>query len=269
VPYDDASRVSSDRGRPCAQGSRRTRRRWPSALLAPALCLLVGAPAAHAGLVSDPASPANALWNIIASCVDAPHDAAASYCACPAFTRSCCGDPKTPNADVVWGETQDFVVIRDLSMCGCEAGFVAGLAIPRSRITGIEDPARPDGIWPFAWDVARRHIADETEIGLVINPDDARTQNQMHVHLLRLDRGARALLDSLEPTSDGTWLRAPAALVLPLPDLDHVFATAADRVGADAIGTHGILVARAKRAGYLAVLTDRSSPQVLTRSHCR
>lgn len=241
-----------------------------SALLAPALCLLVAALPAHAtGLVSEPANPANALWNIVASCVDAPHDVAASYCSCPAFTRSCCGDPQTPNADVMWGETPDFVAIRDLSMCGCGAGFVAGLALPRTRITGIEDPARPDAIWPFAWDVARRHIADESEIGLVINPDDARTQNQMHVHMLRLDRGARALLNSLEPPSEGTWLRAPAALVIPLPDLDRVFGAAVDRVGADAIGTHGILVTRAKGAGYLAVLTDRSSPQVLTRSHCR
>src|SRR5258706_518271 len=142
-----------------------------------------------------------------------------------------------------------------------------GRVAARAAVPAVR-PARPDAIWPFAWDVARRHIADESEIGLVINPDDARTQNQMHVHMLRLDRGARALLDSLDPPSDGTWLRAPAALVLPLPNLEHVFSTAADRIGSDAIGTHGILVARAKGAGYLAVLTARISPQVLTKSHC-
>ena len=165
----------------------------------------------------------SALWSIVSTCVDR---SAADFCACPAFVLSCCGDRATARADVVWAKTKEFVAIRDLKMCGCPPGFVAGLAMPRARVTGIEDPRRPEGIWPFAWQVARTRIGDERQIGLAINPKDARSENQMHVHLLRLRPETRAWLDA----SDG----APPAgtTVLTLPTLDAVFAAAEARVGA-------------------------------------
>lgn len=199
------------------------------------------------------AADPSALWHIVTRCVDA---APASYCDCAAFARSCCGSTTTPNADVVWGVSPEFVAIRDMSMCGCDDGFVAGLALPRTRVSGIEDPKRPNGIWPFAWDVARRRIADERDIALVINPIDARTQNQMHVHILRLDPDGRARLDT-----------HPDALRL--PSLDAVFTAAVDRVGEATMGDHGILVAKRRDGGWLAVLTTNDSPQAFTRNRCR
>jgi CDP-diacylglycerol pyrophosphatase len=154
------------------------------------------------------------------------------------------------------------VAIRDMVACGCPADFVAGLALPRSRVTGIEDPRRPEGIWPFAWRAASARITDELEIGLAINPEDARTQDQMHVHLLRLTPGARAWLDAapIAPREDVTLLE--------LTSLDRVFATVAERVGTATMGDHGILVARRKDGGWIAAITDETSPQAFTQNHC-
>jgi CDP-diacylglycerol pyrophosphatase len=201
----------------------------------------------------------SALWQIVSDCVDRE---TARYCGCPAFARSCCGDGATADGAVVWARTERFVAIRDMVMCGCPPDFVAGLALPRARVTGIEDPRRPDGIWPFAWEVARSRIPEELEIGLAINPADARTQDQMHVHMLRLTPGARSLVD-------GAAAGAPrGTLVIGLPTLDAVFTAIAARVGAAEMGRHGALVARRRQGGWVALVTDRTSPQAFTRNRC-
>jgi CDP-diacylglycerol pyrophosphatase len=235
-----------------------TRRSITRRVLATLAAALLAACRADQEVPSGDSDPA-ALWTIVSTCIDR---AAARYCACPAFARSCCGDAATPDADVVWARAAGFVAIRDVAMCECPAGFVAGLALPRARVTGIEDPRRPEGIWPFAWDVARSRIPDERQIGLVINPADARTQNQMHVHLLRLRPETRAWLDAADGAS-------PAEVQLaPLPTLDAVFAAVEARVGASAIADTGILVVRARAGGWRAVITRRTSPQAFTLNGC-
>jgi len=205
-----------------------------------------------------PGTGPSALWTIVSRCVDRQ---TAAYCSCPPFELSCCGNPSTPDADVVWARTADFVVIRDLRMCGCPPGFVSGLAMPVTRVSGIEDPRRPEGIWPFAWEAARARIPDERAIGLVLNPPDARTQNQMHVHLLRLRAEVRPWLDGEAPAP-------PGVQVIPVQDLDGVFAAVQARVGADHMRDTGVLVARGRRGGWRAVLTDRMSPQAFTLNRC-
>jgi CDP-diacylglycerol pyrophosphatase len=201
----------------------------------------------------------SALWSIVSTCVDRR---TADFCACPAFVLSCCSDRATADADAVWAKTKEFVAIRDLKMCGCAAGFVAGLAMPRTRVTGIEDPRRPEGIWPFAWQVARTRIPDERQIGLVINPADARSQNQMHVHVLRLRPETRAWLDASDGAPPG------GATLLTLATLDAVFAAAEARVGGGRMADTGILVALARDGGWRAVLTYRTSPQAFTVNGC-
>jgi CDP-diacylglycerol pyrophosphatase len=205
-----------------------------------------------------PGTGPSALWTIVSRCVDRQ---TAAYCSCPPFELSCCGNPSTPDADVVWARTADFVVIRDLRMCGCPPGFVSGLAMPVTRVSGIEDPRRPEGIWPFAWEAARARIPDERAIGLVLNPPDARTQNQMHVHLLRLRAEVRPWLDGEAPAP-------PGVQVIPVQDLGAVFAAVQARVGADHMRDTGVLVARGRRGGWRAVLTDRTSPQAFTLNRC-
>jgi CDP-diacylglycerol pyrophosphatase len=212
------------------------------------------------GCRPPPADVGGALWAVVSTCIDRR---TAAFCTCPAFARSCCGDRATPDADVVWSRTPDFVAIRDLAMCGCPAGFVAGLALPRSRVTGIEDPRRPEGIWPFAWRVVRSRIADERQIALAINPKNTRSENQLLIHLLRLRPETRAWLDA----SDAAPPRG--AVLVPLATLDAVFAAAEKRVGAGRIADTCILVARARGDGWRAVLTDRTSPQAFTINACR
>jgi CDP-diacylglycerol pyrophosphatase len=227
--------------------------RWHVAALAAAIAV-AGCPASR----DHPGTRPDALWTIVSRCVDRQ---TAAYCSCPPFELSCCGNQSTPDTDVVWARTADFVVIRDLRMCGCAPDFVSALAMPLIRITGIEDPRRPEGIWPFAWSVARTHIPDELAIGLVLNPPTARTQNQMHVHLLRLQPGVR-------PWIDGDAPAPPGVQVVAVPDLDAVFAAVQARVGAEHMRDTGVLVARARRGGWRAVFTDRTSPQVFTVNRC-
>ena len=216
---------------------------------------------AVAGCVASrdhPGTGPSALWTIVSRCVNRQ---TAAYCSCPPFELSCCGNPSTPDVDVVWARTADFIVIRDLRMCGCPPDFVSGLAMPLTPISGIEDPRRPEGIWPFAWGVAQARIPDDLAIGLVINPPEARTQNQMHVHLLRLRADVRPWLDGDAPAP-------PGVRVVPVPDLDAIFAAVQARVGAEHMRDTGVLVARGRRGGWRAVLTDRTSPQAFTVNRC-
>jgi CDP-diacylglycerol pyrophosphatase len=241
---------------------------WRTAILGGLLAIAAAADAGHAVGHSASGMPPGTLWDIISTCVDREGAAAdALVCGCEPFAGSCCGDRATPNDAVVWAKTAQFVAIRDLKMCGCDPGFIAGLALPRTRVTGIEDPARPEGIWRFAWEVARARIPDDLEIGLVINPIQARSQNQMHVHMLRLKRGARAALDAAQ--AGGTIAEPPGTIVVHLANLDAVFAETLAHVGAPQMGNHGVLVARAREGGFLAAITDWRSPQVLTVNSCR
>ncbi|MCP9826306.1 CDP-diacylglycerol diphosphatase [Synechococcus sp. EJ6-Ellesmere] len=139
----------------------------------------------------------DALWRIIESCL--PPENTGNYCKCPAFILSCCHDRCEPDQAVVWALTPSFVAIRNSYSCGCEPGFVAGLALPRQRLTGLEDPSRPDAIWPFAWTVAKVHLPSEDSIALLINPPSARSQNQLHVHILQLRPAWRTALDTDTP----------------------------------------------------------------------
>ena len=56
--------------------------------------------------------------------------------------------------------------------------------------------------------------------------------------------------------------------VVPVPDLDAVFAAVQARVGAEHIRDTGVLVARGRRGGWRAVLMDRMSPEVFTVNRC-
>lgn len=140
-----------------------------------------------AGAQPDP----DILWKIVSNCLaDNPG------AACPSprqrgplpvedTLRVCRGSTD------VWGEAPgEFVVIRDYKMCNCtgDASFIHGLALPLTRTAGVEGPARPDGIWPFAWNVALEKIGrgNAAAIGLAINPRGMRSQNQMHIHIVRL-----------------------------------------------------------------------------------
>ena len=220
---------------------------WIVALVAAAL---LTACAPHAGGSRD------ILWRIVSRCLDAT---VPDYCTtCGSPIEGACGDARGCKATIdVWAKTADYVAIRDIKMCGCPRGFVHGLALPRAHVTGIEDARRPAGIWPFAWQTAQRRIADEREIALVVNPPGLeRTQDQLHVHLLRLTPGARARLAGDSPA------RAT--------DLDLVWDVAARHAAAQGLASYGVLVMRDDASNDFLLITRRESPELqFTAATCR
>jgi CDP-diacylglycerol pyrophosphatase len=153
----------------------------------------------------------------------------------------------------VWAESKDFVVIRDRKMCDCPEGFVHGLALPRSRVTGVEDPARPEGIWAYAWEAAARRMP-ENEIALAVNPKGKRSQDQLHVHLVRVRR------ESL-PSDSRRTVRVDA--------LGLVWQAAAGKAAELAWQDYGILVVKGVDTGYLVVVDDSSPEYTFTQAECR
>jgi len=220
---------------------------WVVALVAAAI--LTGC-APHAGGSRD------ILWRIVSQCLDPTVPGYCTTCAVP--IEGTCGDARGCKATVdVWAKTADYVAIRDIKMCGCPTGFVHGLALPRARVTGVEDARRPAGIWPFAWQTAQSRIADEQEIALVVNPPGLeRTQNQLHVHLVRLRPGARA--------------RLAADSAARAPHLDLVWDVAARHAAAKGLASYGVLVLRDDAADDFLVITPRESPEhQFTAATCR
>lgn len=122
----------------------------------------------------------------------------------------------------VWARSADrrFIVFRDIKMCQMEAGphdarFVHGLAIPLTRVSGVEDEqlySTPEhnGIWQLAWDAALARGLREDEIALVANPPAVRSQNQLHIHIVR--RNIAALPPTIALAGLGeVWQRVAAA----------------------------------------------------------
>ena len=147
----------------------------------------------------------------------------------------CLNDPKCPSVvepeDLgptcrstthVWARSADrrFIVIRDLKMCAekersHDARFVHGLAMPLTRVWGVEDEQlytapEQNGIWQLAWDAALAQGLREDEIALVANPPAVRSQNQLHIHIARRNGAALPPAIALAGLGD-VWQRVAAA----------------------------------------------------------
>lgn len=139
-------------------------------------------------------------------------------------------------------------------MCGCPASFVHGLVMPLQVITGVEDPLRPEGIWQYAWDVATQRIASDS-IALVVNPQNFRSQNQLHVHLVRLKPEARAAFKSMATgNSSNLW---------------NVWKIAAELAKQQNLPDYGVLVSTQESGGFKVVVTATSLGHLFTQYVCR
>lgn len=194
------------------------------------------------------------LGRIVAHCLDL---SVPDYCVrCPAPLRGQCAlDDDCRRTAEVWAQTDEYVVIRDIKMCGCPADFVHGLAMPRAPVSGVEDPKRPAALWPFAWAVARQRIPEEMEIGLAVNPDHLRSQDYLHIHLVRLRQDARTRLASRNP--------------LRVERLEEVWDAAARHAAALGLRSYGVIVARAPDGNFLVAADDRSTEREFTQYVCR
>jgi CDP-diacylglycerol pyrophosphatase len=195
------------------------------------------------------------LWQTVDTCLDPGIADYCGRCATPLADAPCAQGRGCAGTTEVWGETREYVAIRDSKMCGCPAEFVHGLAIPRSRVTGVEDPARPDGIWEFAWDVGRQRIGDEALLALAVNPKRRRSQDQLHVHIVRLLPDARSRLAGLA--------------VARVHRLAEVWRAAAESAASAGVKDYGVLVVRSPEGGFLVRVEGGSPEKMYTRSRCR
>ena len=194
------------------------------------------------------------LLDIVSKCIDTSASNYCSVCISPRADANCSIMSQCTKTTEVWSVTDEYVAIRDIKMCACPAGFVHGLALPRYPVTGVEDPKRPDGIWSFAWNAARSRIEPES-IALVVNPQFRRSQNQLHVHLLRLKDDAHSI--------DNSFLAGH------VDNLDSVWSLAQDSAHAQGLSDYGVLV-KAEGARKFAVYIASESPEALfTQATCR
>ncbi|WP_243371603.1 CDP-diacylglycerol diphosphatase [Geotalea sp. SG265] len=219
-----------------------TGRKYLMAALLPAVLFLSAVPCLSADR--------NILWNTISTCIDTSDKDYCSKCSTPRVEVDC---NTCRNLTEVWAESKEFAAIRDRKMCDCPPGFVHGLVIPRSRVTGVEDPLRPDGIWQFAWDSAVKKLP-EGEIALVVNPKKDRSQDQLHVHIVRVRRE--------------TLPSDPARMSL-VHSLDRVWYEAARKAAELEWKDYGVLVTRKAGEGYLVVVDEGSPEDRFTLARCR
>jgi CDP-diacylglycerol pyrophosphatase len=195
------------------------------------------------------------LWEIVTTCIDLHAADYCTHCSLPRTDSLCAHGRGCRNTVEVWEETTDYVALRDVKMCGCEDDFVHGLAIPRSQVTGVEDSKRSDEIWDFAWGVAKKRIKEDAAIGLAVNPQGQRSQDQLHVHITRLAPDARR--------------RFAAAISARVRSLSDVWNAAAEKAALAGLKDYGVLVAKEPEGDFLVLIEAQSPEKAYTRWECR
>ena len=139
------------------------------------------------------------LWGIVSNCLGPDAAQHAQECRAPRkppvaaqhFESLDQAQAYCRSGSDVWAEVPGhFVAFRDIKMCSCplNTGFFHGLALPVDKVSGVEAANRPEGIFQFAWQVGLAHIGADakTNLGLAVNPRGGRSQDQLHVHIVRL-----------------------------------------------------------------------------------
>ena len=160
--------------------------------------------AAFALLAAAPAyADRMALWRIVhEQCV--PH------------LRAGEGPKPCESVDLSQGEDKGVALLKDLH------GVAQFLAIPTRRVTGIEDPQllssdAPD-YFAFAWagrsalEARLRHPLPREAVGVSVNSQFARSQDQLHLHVDCMDGEVAAALASYKDSFDDQWRVMTVAL---------------------------------------------------------
>ena len=200
------------------------------------------------------AASRDALWDITSNCLDTTEHDYCGVCSTPRAEKSCPGQTDCKTQLEIWSESNNYFAMRDRKMCGCMVGFVHGLAIPRAHVTGVEDPKRPSGIWSFAWEVARTRINDDLAIALAVNPAQYRSQDQLHVHIVRLQKDARQ--------------RFPKVFVARIESLAQVWGAAREKAQEQHLVDYGVLVTAHPDGGYLVLIDRESTEHKYTEATC-
>ena len=195
----------------------------------------------------------NVLLEIVQQCLRTDTPAYCEQCRAPQQIANCAGKNSCRATSEVWAENSEFVAIRDIKMCGCPPDFVHGLVMPKATVTGIEDSRRPDSIWTFSWQVALERLKSH-EIALAVNPLTKRTQNQLHVHVVRLKPGFHE--------------KQSQHVVVSTRDLNAVWRLAQQAADERKMPEYGVLVSAASNGEFLVTLTSQSPEGQFTQAVC-
>ncbi|MFM7523606.1 MAG: CDP-diacylglycerol diphosphatase [Betaproteobacteria bacterium] len=200
------------------------------------------------------AAPSDTLLHIVQRCIDLDKPNYCGQCRLPQLTAGCPVAPTCKGTIDLWAEDEEYVAMRDIKMCGCPEDFVHGLVLPKATITGVEDPKRPDSIWLFSWRVGISKIP-APDLALVVNPRLRRTQNQLHVHLVKLKPESRSLVSGgiVGETGD-------------LSSVWRIAQKAADQVN---MSDFGIMVVEKSRGNFGVVISSDSPESLYTQAVCR
>jgi CDP-diacylglycerol pyrophosphatase len=193
------------------------------------------------------------LLHIVEQCTHTSRAGYCEKCLAPQASAMCSQKTSCRATSEIWHETPEYVAMRDIKMCGCPSDFVHGLVLPRARVTGVEDANRPDGIWQFSWDIAKEKIP-RNEIALAVNPRTRRSQNQLHVHLVKLKEGAAS--------------RFLPTVTAHTQNLNNVWTLAANVAKTNDMADYGVLVVADKSSGYLVVVSRESPEALFTHAYC-
>jgi len=198
-------------------------------------------------------SRSDILLNIATQCINPKTQNYCNQCVSPRIDSSCGNPQDCKNTTEIWSENEQFVSIRDIKMCGCSKDFIHGLTMPRSEVTGIEDIRRQEEIWQFAWETSKKIIEPDL-IALVVNPKSHRSQNQLHVHLVRIDPKVKNKFN--------------AYIFTYVKNLDHVWETAEKLAAKNSLIDYGILVTRATSNQFTVLITPNSPESEFTIWKC-
>lgn len=171
------------------------RRRWIAIALASCAGLLTHAVAAQAD--------ANALWNIVHG-----------HCVPDEIQH---GDPKPcAEVDLRDGVAGGFAILKDVR------GATQFLLIPTRQVSGIESPSllapHAANYFADAWrarhfvDSALGHALPRDDLSLAINSEQARSQNQLHIHIDCIRGDVRDALERARFAIGRRWMPLPVLL---------------------------------------------------------
>jgi CDP-diacylglycerol pyrophosphatase len=240
-------------------GAGPVRDNWPSSRISPivfvvawlAPCFAAAAPA-QAPLAAGSqaacviARPPNSLWSLARCCAANLH----SNPACRAYD-----------------EKHDLIILKDNSPAKPDAYLI----IPATRVTGVEDPQifvpPVADFWAYGWQRAQLYIKrPPAEIGLAINSEYGRTQDQLHIHISCVREDVASVLNA---NQDRIGIDPARPVELPLGPSGNLyrvvkttslaaaspFDLAAAMPGArDAMAAQSIAVAGSKTPGVYFVL---------------
>ena len=193
------------------------------------------------------------LLNIATQCINPKAQNYCNQCISPRTEGNCGNIRECKNTTEVWSENEQFVAIRDIKMCGCAKGFIHGLAMPKYEVTGVEDIRRPEEIWQFAWDTSKKIIEPDL-IALAVNPKSRRSQNQLHVHLVRIDPKVKNKFN----TYSYAYVK----------NLEHVWETADKLAAKNSLIDYGILVTQATSNQFIVLIAPNSPEGEFTIWNC-